>query len=112
MSDGTTLLFALPGYRVLDVAMDVDGGRVVLIESVQTEGGCPACGVLSELVKDRPTCRVKDLPYGLVPLRVWVRKRRLLCAEPLCPRRSFTQTCPQLQRPGAPWWGSPPAPTR
>ena len=96
MSDGTTLLFALPGYRVLDVAMDVDGGRVVLIESVQTEGGCPACGVLSALVKERPTCRVKDLPYGLVPLRVWVRKRRLLCAEPLCPRRSFTQTCPQL----------------
>lgn len=90
------MLFALPGYRVLNVTRDPEGGRVVLIESTQTEGGCPACGVLSALIKERPTCRVKDLPHGLVPLAVWVRKRRLRCAEPLCPRRSFTQTCPQL----------------
>ena len=96
MSDRTSLLFALPGFRVLDVALESDGGRVVLIESTQVEGGCPVCGVLSGLVKERPTCRVKDLPHGLVPLRVWVRKRRLRCAEPLCPRRSFTQSCPQL----------------
>lgn len=60
MSDGTTLLFALPGFRVLDVAVDAGGGRVVLIESIEAEGGCPACGVLSALVKDRPTSRVKD----------------------------------------------------
>ena len=53
-------------------------------------------GVLSGLVKERPTCRVKDLPHGLVPLRVWVRKRRFRCVEALCPRRSFTQSCAQL----------------
>ena len=52
MSDGTTLLFALPGYRVPNVAMTSDGGRVVLIESTAAEGGCPACGVLSAAVKD------------------------------------------------------------
>jgi len=96
MSDGTTLLFALPGFRVLDVAVDAGGDRVVLIESVEPEGGCPACGVLSGLVKDRPTSRVKDLPHGPVPLRVWVRKRRFRCTEPLCPRRLFTQSCAQL----------------
>ena len=39
MSDGTTLLFALPGPRVLDVAMGSDGGRVVLIEGAEAEGG-------------------------------------------------------------------------
>ncbi len=44
MSDGTTLLFALPGYRVLDVTRDAEGGRVVLVESTQAEGGCPAWG--------------------------------------------------------------------
>ena len=79
MSDGTTLLFALPGFRVLDVASESDGGRVVLTESTAAEGGCPARGVLSGSVKDRPTCRVKDLPHGLVPLRVWVRERRFRC---------------------------------
>jgi len=29
--------------------------------------------VMSALIKDRPTSRVKDLPHGLVPLRVWVQ---------------------------------------
>ena len=41
----------------------------------------PGCGVLSGLIKDRPTSRVKDLPHGPVPLVVWVRKRRFACAE-------------------------------
>ena len=45
MSDGTTLLFALPGFGVLDVTSAPDGGRVVLIESAEAEGGCPACGL-------------------------------------------------------------------
>ena len=96
MDDRTTLLFALPDFRVLDVTLEPDGGRRVLVESVAGEGGCPACGVLSALIKDRPTSRVKDLPHGPVPLRVWVRKRRFLCAERLCSRRSFTESSAQL----------------
>ena len=96
MDDGTTLLFALPAYRVLQVTLEPDGGRRVLVESVAEEGGCPACGVMSGLIKDRPTCRVKDLPHGLVPLAVWVRKRRFACAQTLCARRSFTETSAQL----------------
>jgi transposase len=96
MSDRTSLLFALPGFRVLDVRLDPDGGRRVLAEVVADEGGCPSCGVLSSLVKDRPTCRVRDLPHGSVPVRLWVRKRRFVCAERLCPRGSFTQVCEQV----------------
>ena len=96
MSDRTTLLFALPAFRVLDVSLEPDGGRRVLVESLATEGGCPACGVLSGWIKDRPTSRVKDLPHGQVPLRVWVRKRRFVCAEVACARRSFTETSDQL----------------
>ncbi len=53
MSDRTTLLFALPGYRLLDVSVEPDGGRRVLIDSDQEQGGCPSCGVLSSVVKDR-----------------------------------------------------------
>jgi transposase len=96
MSDRTTLLFALPAFRVLQVSLEPDGGRRVLVESLATEGGCPGCGVLSALIKDRPTSRVKDLPHGVVPLRVWVRKRRFRCAEAACVRRSFTETSGQL----------------
>ena len=57
MIDRTTLLFALPGFRVLNVTAEPDGGRRVLVESVAKEGGCPCCGVMSSLIKDRPVCR-------------------------------------------------------
>jgi hypothetical protein len=65
MIDSTTLLFALPGFRVLNVTLDPDGGRVVLVESVAVEGGCPSCGVMSSPVKDHPVCRLKDLPMAV-----------------------------------------------
>lgn len=96
MSDGTTLLFALPGFRVLTVTTDSVGGRSVLVEMDDPGGGCPSCGVISTRVHERPVRAVKDLPHGAVPLRVSVLGRRLRCAESACPRRSFTQTCPQL----------------
>ncbi len=96
MSDGTTLLFALPAFGVLEVSLEPDGGRRVLVESVAAQGGCPACGVLPGLIKDGPVSRIKDLPHGAVPLRVWVRKRRFVCAEQLCQRQSFTGTSGEL----------------
>jgi transposase len=96
MIDRTTLLFALPGFRVLNVTLEPDGGRLVLVESVTIEGGCPSCGVMSSRVKDRPTCRLKDLPHGGVPLRLWVCKRRFVCTEKLCARRSFTEVSDQI----------------
>jgi len=96
MSDRRTLLFALPEFRGLEVTLEPDGGRRVLVESVADQGGCPGCGVLSGLIKDRPVSRVKDLPHGPVPLVVRVRKRRFARVELLCPRRSFTETSAQL----------------
>ena len=53
----------------------------MLIENVADRGGCPDCGVLSALIKDRPTSQAKDLGHGSVPLIVWVRKRRFLWAS-------------------------------
>ena len=72
MIDRTTLLFALPGFRVLNVTLEPDGGRVVLVESSAKEGGCPSCGVMSSRIKDRPVCRLKGL---LVFRRGWPRPR-------------------------------------
>ena len=68
----------------------------MLVETVAEEAGCPDCGVVSGLIKDRPTSRAKDVPHGLVPLRLWVRKRRFACGEALCDRGSFTETSAQL----------------
>lgn len=32
MTDGTTLLFPLPGFRLLEVSLEGDAGRRVLVE--------------------------------------------------------------------------------
>jgi transposase len=52
--------------------------------------------VISSRVTGRPVSRVKDLPHGPTGLVVWVRKRRFVCAEAGCPKRSFTQVSGQL----------------
>ena len=35
--------------------------------------------------------RLKDLPASGQTVELWWRKRRLVCGEALCPRRTFTQ---------------------
>jgi transposase len=72
----------------------IDAGSVeVTVELTAREGPCPACGVLSTAVKERPVGRLNDLPAAGQRVELWWRKRRLVCGEALCPRRSFTQTC-------------------
>ena len=43
-------------------------------------------------VKDRPLRRIKDLPASGQSVQLWWRKRRLVCGEPLWPRRWFTRS--------------------
>jgi transposase len=52
--------------------------------------------VLSSRIKARPIHRVRDVACGGAPVEVLVRKRRLACLEPQCPRRSFGQTTDEI----------------
>jgi transposase len=92
MSDAMSVLFGLEDeFRVLEVRrVDVSSVKVI-IEQMAREGPCPACGVLSGAVKDRPVMRLKDLPMSGQSVELWWRKRRLICGEGLCPRKTFTQ---------------------
>src|SRR5215213_5450585 len=89
MDDTTSVLFGLDDHRVLDVVR-------VVIETIDREGACPACGVLSARVKDRPLVRLRDLPASGQRVELWCRRRRLACREPNCPRLSFTQVSAQV----------------
>jgi transposase len=91
MDDPTSLLLGLDTFAVADVMRVADGIVQVVIETRSREAACPQCGVLSSRVKDRPLVRVKDLPACGQQVALWWRKRRLVCAEPKCARRSFTQ---------------------
>lgn len=106
--DAASILFNLSGYRVVSANPAIgDQPRRVLIEMVVSQGACPSCGVLSSRVQARPTQLVKDVACGAERLYVVVRKRRYACAEPLCPRHSFTEETDQLPARGsAPAWPS------
>ena len=65
----------------------------MIIEQTTRGGPCPACGVLTSAVKERPLRRLKDLPASGQTVELWWRKRRLVCGEAVCRQHSFTQVC-------------------
>jgi transposase len=89
------VIFNPPGYRVVD-AVDLPlGGRRVRVQPVDLADGCPSCGVISARVHAWIVQRVRDIPHA-GQLEVVVRKPRLVCAEPECPRGTFTPATEQL----------------
>ena len=93
LSDPAGVLFGLEAeFRVVSVQRAGPEAVQVIIEQVVCEGPCPTCGVVSSAVRDRPLVQFKDLPASGQTVELWWRKRRLLCGEALCSRRSFTQT--------------------
>jgi len=113
VADATTVLFGLPGFRVLDVRrIDERGTRWVLVETIEPAAGCPACGAISDRVHERPLMRVKDLPVGGGPVQLWWRKHRYRCAEPACPEGAGRSAAAARPEPGRVLRRSPPHPRR
>jgi transposase len=97
VSDGTSLLFDLPGFQVVSCEENDTGVRRVVVMQVAEEHACPRCGVLAGgKPYDVRESRIKDLPFGHRPLEVIWRKRRYRCAEPRCPQRVFTERSAQV----------------
>jgi hypothetical protein len=96
-SDGTTILFGLPGVRVHEVVRAADGARVVhVVTDDEAAAACPACGVFSTSVRQRRTTRPRDLPYGEEPLVVRWHKVQYACREVVCDRAAFTEQITEL----------------
>lgn len=96
MTDGTTLLFDLPGFRVVECREDAAGDRHLVVMGVADEHACRRCGVLQSKPYDVRESRITDLPFGQRPLTVTWRKRRYRCAEVKCPARVFTETSEEV----------------
>jgi transposase len=97
VSDGTGLaeaLLGLPGFRVLEVVETLEE-LVVTIETTADRVGCDGCGVRAES-QDRVDVAIRDLPcFGRSARLVWI-KRRWRCREPLCERKTWTETSEHL----------------
>jgi transposase len=97
VSDGTTLLFGLPGVRVEHVERRADGTRVVHVATAdETAAACPSCGVLSTSVKARVITSPRDIPYGQGRIVLRWTKTRWRCREDYCARASFTEAIAQI----------------
>lgn len=97
MSDGTSLLFDLPGFRVVSCELTALGVRRLLVMQVAEVYACPRRGVLAGgKLYDLRESRLKDLPFGRRPLEVIWRKRRYRCVEPRCSQRVFTERSAQV----------------
>jgi transposase len=96
-SDGTTILFGLPGVRVQKVVRAADGARVVhVVTDDGAAAACPKCGVISTSVRQRRMTRPRDVPYGEEPLAVRWHKVQYACQESGCPRKAFTEQIGEL----------------
>jgi transposase len=91
------VLFNLSGYRVVEAVDSPLGIRKVVVESLDREGGCPSCGVLTGRVHQRTFQRVRDVQVGGA-VEVWWRKRRFACTETACGRRTFAEHTKQVPR--------------
>ena len=97
MTDGTTLLFGLPGVEVERVDRLTDGTRVVQVVTAEpAAAACPGCGVVSTSVKERVATSPKDIPYGDARIMVRWNKTRWRCREDYCERGSFTESIAQV----------------
>jgi transposase len=97
--DAASVLFDLPGHRVVEAVDLPDGLRRVTVEAVAVEDGCPDCGVVSDRVHQRTRQRLRDVPVPgqrASPVEVVVVKRRFVCVDARCARRTFVQVTDQV----------------
>jgi transposase len=93
--DAASVIFNLPGYRVIDAVDLPSGARRVKVQPDDISDGCPRCGVVSSRVHAWTSQRVRDIQHA-GRVEVVVRKPRLVCAEPACRRQTFVHTSTEL----------------
>jgi hypothetical protein len=92
-----SLLLGLDGVVVESVHVDLDRTRTIYVRTAeQWVGVCPGCMVRSARSKGWVSTRPRDIKIGPdIPRIVW-RKRKWLCANMRCDRKSFTESVPSI----------------
>ena len=78
MPEATSVLLGIEDeFDVIDVGRIGPGQvKIIIIEMRAVESPCPACGVITGRVKDRPLRRIKGLPASGQQTELWWRKRQ------------------------------------
>jgi transposase len=97
VSNGSTLLLGLEGIVVDTVGLDGDGVRVVSVGTAdEWVGRCPQCRTRSSRSRGWVTTRPRDIKIGPDRPRIEWRKRKWLCTNMFCKRKSFTESTPAV----------------
>jgi len=92
--EAASVLFNLPDYHVVGAVDLPGGGRRVVIEATSPPG-CPVCGVVATRVHQRTWQRLRDVPVAGAVEVIWC-KRRWVCIEAGCPKRTFAESTAQV----------------
>jgi transposase len=95
--DTASALFGMEGLQVTDVQAGPDGVlEVWAVTSYPAAAACPVCGTVSRRAHETVVTRPRDVRRAgdAVDLR-WVKIRRK-CDNQQCPRKTFTESVPQL----------------
>jgi transposase len=97
LSNCNTLLLGLEGIVVDTVKLGEDGVRVIVVGTADKWAGkCPKCANRSSRSKGWVTTRPRDIMIGPGRPRIVWRKRKWLCINILCKRKSFTKATPAV----------------
>ncbi|MDP9444202.1 MAG: ISL3 family transposase [Actinomycetota bacterium] len=88
------IMLGLTGFGVLG-AGEYGGELEVLVETTETLTGCPECGVVAT-PHGRRDHLVRDIPSADRPVLLVWRKRLWRCGEPLCAKKTWSETHPQV----------------
>ncbi len=86
----------LPPTRAVRLSKVTVAQAYVLFQLTATAPStpCPLCGVPSSSVHSRYQRHLRDLPWGLSPVRIRLLVRKFVCRNPTCAGRIFTERLP------------------
>ena len=93
----------LPDPTVLHlehIAIEEDHVTLTVRTSRDTVG-CPSCSCPATRIHSRYVRQVADLPCGARSVHLQLHCRRFFCANPACPRRTFSERLPTVVAPSA-----------
>lgn len=93
----------LPGpscLRLTRISTDATHIRLNLT-ATRDRVSCPSCALLSSRVHEYYTRTVADLPWAGVPVLLQLSVRRFVCTYSDCPRRTFSESLPEVVAPSA-----------
>jgi transposase len=93
--DTASVLFGMDGVEVTEAERG-DDGRLTVWARITLPAACPACGTVSESVHQYVTTRPRDVRAFGEKAELFLVRRRMECPGPACPRRTFTESAPQV----------------